>query len=381
MFSSAPTIQSIVHDFRLDQMMRYSLFAPRLYNLCRAFGMQAGNIMPSRAFCSDENQGYPIMLIAKHFGAFPFNHGRVGGIVATDRHGPHSHHGQDLMIIQASHVGFDPETQAFGQYTRPHTCNNDKTTTCGKIGGVLHWYQQAYHFAGKNIHLGWEKGKPTVCIDNQLLDNNREQGLFLNLEKMIATEAGQPYLLRVQSTSRLFVAAPKFYQQLKAQWSAPEQSVPIGTNLAADLFQYRRDIDYVPENSNHMEHNLINFMPWIVTAKNPLLIAAQVNTQAEFDRCFRSISQDPAYDNKRLLFISCLHIDISPAEGQLFPLTKCIPWAAYLQDGQGHTQILEQQTLIEQLLQQDTQNPDQIDIETEISQMSAVDEVKIPLTD
>ena len=57
--------------------------------------------MPSRAFCSDESQGYPIILITKHFGTFPFNHGLVGGIVATDRHAPHSHHGKDLVIIQA----------------------------------------------------------------------------------------------------------------------------------------------------------------------------------------------------------------------------------------------------------------------------------------
>ena len=77
--------------------------------------------MPSRAFCSDESQGYPIILIAKHFGTFPFNHGLVGGIVATDRHGPHAHHGKDLVIIQASHVGYDPESGRFGVYRRLQT--------------------------------------------------------------------------------------------------------------------------------------------------------------------------------------------------------------------------------------------------------------------
>ena len=74
--------------------------------------------MPSRAFCSDENQGYPIILIAKHFGSFPFNHGRVEGIVATDRHGPHAHHGKDVVIIQVSHVGYEPATEQFGMYRR-----------------------------------------------------------------------------------------------------------------------------------------------------------------------------------------------------------------------------------------------------------------------
>ena len=69
-------------------MMRYNLFMPRLYNWCLSLGFKPGKIMPSRAFCSDESQGYPIIIIAKHFGTFPFNHRRVGGIVATDRHGP-----------------------------------------------------------------------------------------------------------------------------------------------------------------------------------------------------------------------------------------------------------------------------------------------------
>ena len=61
-------------------MMRYSAFVPRLYNLCKSQGFEPGRIMPSRAFCSDENQGYPIILMAKHFGIFPFDHGRVGGL-------------------------------------------------------------------------------------------------------------------------------------------------------------------------------------------------------------------------------------------------------------------------------------------------------------
>ena len=84
MFWSNTKMHSIVRDFRIDQMMRYSLFVPRLYNLCRSLGFEAGNIMPSRAVCSDENQVFPIILITKHFGAFPFNHGRAGGIVATE---------------------------------------------------------------------------------------------------------------------------------------------------------------------------------------------------------------------------------------------------------------------------------------------------------
>ena len=76
-----------IKNFTINgMMMRYSVFIPRLYNFCKSQGFSPGKILPSRAFCADESQGFPIILITKHFGSFPFNHGRVGGIVATDRY-------------------------------------------------------------------------------------------------------------------------------------------------------------------------------------------------------------------------------------------------------------------------------------------------------
>lgn len=103
MYGTVSSISNLLGAYHMGEMaMSYSLFMPRAYNLAKSLGFKPVSIMPSRAFCSDESQGYPIILIAKHFGTFPFNHGRVGGIVATDRH---AHHGKDLVIIQASHVG------------------------------------------------------------------------------------------------------------------------------------------------------------------------------------------------------------------------------------------------------------------------------------
>ena len=159
MFSSNTNLQSVVGDFRIDDMMRYSLFVPRLYNLCKSLGFEAGKIMPSRAFCSDESQGFPIILITKHFGTFPFNHGRVGGIIATDRHGPHAEHGKDLVIIQASHVGYDPDTKTFGTYRRLQTAAHESSDSCGKIGAVLSWYLDEYAFARDNIFLPGQAGR------------------------------------------------------------------------------------------------------------------------------------------------------------------------------------------------------------------------------
>ncbi|MGB5717318.1 MAG: hypothetical protein WBN81_09515 [Gammaproteobacteria bacterium] len=76
--------------------------------------------------------------------------------VATGRHGPHADQGKDMVSIQASHVGYDPETGAFGSYCRLQTTDNKKTATCGKIDDVLQWYQDEYRFAQNNIpRPGW----------------------------------------------------------------------------------------------------------------------------------------------------------------------------------------------------------------------------------
>ena len=63
-----------ISDFQMEgKMMRYSLFVPRLYNFCISLGFTPGKIMPSRAFCSDENQGFPIILITKHLDMAPMH--------------------------------------------------------------------------------------------------------------------------------------------------------------------------------------------------------------------------------------------------------------------------------------------------------------------
>jgi len=52
---------------------------------------------------------------------------------------------------------------------------------------------------------------------------------------------------------------------------------------------------------------------------------------------------------------------------------------AYIQDGKGGSRTLEQPEIIEMLMQQSTENPDQIDLEASIQQMIDAREVKIAL--
>jgi len=155
--------------------------------------------------------------------------------------------------------------------------------------------------------------------------------------------------------------------------------MPIGTRLAPELFRYQRKIADDVEGKEHLERNLIEPMPWIVTSPSPLLTAAQINTQVEFDRAFRSLVKEHSYRGKNVVYVAGLNIDIAPEPGQLFPLTKFVPWAAYVQEQDGTHYTLEQAELMEKLQAQSAQNPDQIDLEDAIRQMGAADEIKITL--
>ncbi len=314
-------------DFRVDHfMLRYSIFIPRFYNLCKSYAFEAGKIMPSRAFCSDENQGFPIILITKHFGTFPFNHGSVGGIVATDRHGPHSHHGRDMAIIQASHVGYDPATKTFGNYRRLQMDGQIPTPTCGKICGITSWYEKEYMFAQENINFTCLNGVKAVIIDNQLLNPEREEGLILQLEKLQLIEPGWvPTLLQVFSTAKAYKVNTALQERLPPEYWQEGIMTPFGNQLSADFFHFRRNLTTQLEDNNHLESNLIHAMPQIITSPSPALAAAQVNTQVEFDRAYRSIAKEESYHGKNLAFIAGLHIDISPNRGQIFSSNQVHP--------------------------------------------------------
>ena len=361
-----------------DMMMRYNVFVPRLYNWCKSLGFTPGKIMPSRVFCSDESQGYPIIMIAKHFGTFPFNHGVVGGIVATDRHGPHAAHGQDMLIMQASHVGYDPENRVFGTYRRAQTTHMECSSSCGKIHQVISWYKNEYDFARQNILLHNEDGQQIIIVDNQLLRRDRDNSLLLRLEKLIANDTGgQPVPLKILSTAKVYSPAQEFAGRMGKMAFNRITPQPIGAHLTADMFYYQRDIPQMEEGAHHLEHNLINFMPQIVTSNSSSLLAAQITAQIEFDRTFRTIVKEHAYKGKKVLFIAGLNIDISPRPDQLFPLTKFVPWAAYIQDGDGYYFTLEQDELVQTLQQQSNDNPDQIDLEDAIRMMASAEEIKI----
>ena len=380
MYSANIDIQGTLADFSLGEVaLSYYDFVPRLYNLCRSLDFESGKILPSLAFCSDENQGYLNILIAKHFWAFPFDHGRVGGIIATDRHGPHAEHGKDLVILHASHVGYDPETRSFGSYHRRHTEHFETTASCGKIESVIEWYQEQYAFAKENIFLHRHQGELLISIDNQILNENRPEGLFLHLYKFVDRgEHGEFRPRKAFSISKCYRASSCLRDLLgESAWPDRDRQ-PIGAHLLPELFSFKRHISGDPETHGQLEENLISPMPWIVSAKFPLLTAAQANTQVEFNRAYRTLLNFKGHQGKRVVFISGLNIDISPHETQEFPSTFFVPWAAFIRDKTGHCSVLEQKSIWKRLLEQSDKNPDEVDFEIAIQKMK---ETKTPIFD
>jgi hypothetical protein len=364
-------LKSILGNFKIkDHTLEYEDFMARFYNMCIDEGMEHGKIMPSRAFCSDESQGMPIILMTKHFSAFPFNHGIVGGIMVEGRNGAYAHHGNDLAIIQASHVGYDKDTGHFGRYRRLQTHDCHLSSNCGQIQATLDWYQKEYAFASENTLLQKVGDQYLITIDKMLFQQAYSEGVFLDLAELVAMpkEGEKITPIKILSTAKVYSASHDLIDFLKQRnylWSE-SKAVPIGDTLTPDLFTFKREINQ----NNQNEKNLFQYMPWIVTSNEPMLSAAEVNVQVEFDKSYRNIVREPAYQGRKLIYIAGLNIDYSPEEGQLFSEMQFVPWAVYIQEVDGRHRVLEQDALYEKLLSYSHKNPNIMDINEALCKIS-----------
>ena len=365
--------------FNVDGMtIPYVEFVPKLYNLCIHLGFKKGLIMPSRAFCSDENQGIPIILLTKHFGTFPFNHGRVGGMIAIDRHAPHASHGEDSVIVQASHVGYDPVSEIYGTFLRSRMADKSISVSCGKLSHVITPYMEQYQFARDRIFLyKSDSGACMITVKNSFIDfftHPVKNGLVLRLENIV--KISEDACIRptgASSTMQVFEVSQEFVTRMALagyEWKSGNGEC-IGNYLTEDLFFFREDFHETDE-SILLERNIIDFMPRIVTSRNPLLRAAKINIQNEFARGVESIRRGKEYNGKNLLYIAGLNIDIS--EHSDYPATTYfVPWAAHIQvkkKSLGDFRYpMEQKALYDLLMKQSTQNPDEIDLKKEIERM------------
>ena len=233
---------------------------------------------------------------------------------------------------------------------------------------MLKKYQAEYRFAQDNIHISNAGEDCIITIDNLLLDANRRDGLFLDLDFMLTRHDNSWFqVVKAFSTAKSFVASKAFTSRLRERGCGGGKRIALGAGLTSELFQFRRNL---PEGlDSQLERNLLGSMPNIVVSDQPLLVAAQASVQVEFDRACRSVANEPGYHGKTLLYLSGMNIDISPSTDELFPETLFVPWAAYVQPHHGAPYTLEQADLVDRLLAQSTDNPDQVDLDQVIQNM------------
>ena len=268
-------------------------------------------------------------------------------------------------------------TMPFGVYQRHRTDGRAFGDNCGKLCAVLHWYQEEYRHAREQVLCGALDGEGAVIVDNQYLDDRRAEGLFLHLDSMVDSANGPTKML---STAKVFRASEALKQRLPAAtWQ--EAPRPIGANLAADLFSFRRPPAADIEGHDILEVALAPAMPTLVTSPNPALDAARFTTQVEFDRTYRSIVREGhgCYRNKNLLLVSGVNIDISPREHFPFPLIKFVPWAAYANLRDGRSFVWEQQEIADALRKQPLENPDRLSFDQSIQLMADADEIRFDI--
>ena len=385
-----PFVVREVAPFKIDGLaIPYPEFVPKLYNFCVVLGFHKGYIMPSRAFCSDENQGLPIILLTKHFGTFPFNHGRVGGMLAVDRHGPHSHHGDDLVIVQATHVGYDPDTGEYGTYKRPQIAGDNSCVSCGKLTHVITPYLDRYHFARERIFLSKDaQGRCLITTKASFIDFGShpvESGLVLKLSNIVDQD-NQGIIRPVSSasTTQTYEVSLSFQKRMENQgyeWRTGYEDT-IGEHLTSDLFFFKENF-HSTDDSIFIERQLLEFMPDIVSAKYPSLRAAKTTVQLEFARVVASIRGGDEYKGRNLLYIAGLNIDI-PENDSYPPHNYFVPWAAHIQlasdTPEEYTHPIEQEELYAILMSQSAENPDQADLKENIRTILKAPRLDIKVT-
>uniref|UniRef100_A0A6U2JA86 Limiting CO2-inducible protein B/C beta carbonyic anhydrase domain-containing protein n=1 Tax=Hemiselmis andersenii TaxID=464988 RepID=A0A6U2JA86_HEMAN len=360
---------------------RWGDFAPRLANLCNELGFAQGDTLPSRAFCSDENQMYPAIQITKHFATPPFDHGRVGGVVATDRHGPHAAHGKDLVLVAASHVGYDAGN--WGKYRRLVTEDDHVSTSCGMISAILGWYLAQYEDAQNRIRLVMNgDGDARVRIPTDLLDPNRPEGMYLVLSRMTKTGPnGLPVPIGRSAAYQEYEMLPALADRIK---KAPKndvndkinkgmydeaESAPIGGYLSSEMFGFRRETVDRGEPNYFLERHVLANIQEILTSAAPMLTAALAISQLEFERTARTLIASPAYKGKKVFFCAGVNVDISPAEGSkdllddLLGDTMFLPVSSLYIDEKGKAYSMQAMAFAKALSRQSTQNAAAVDLE------------------
>jgi hypothetical protein len=399
MFTSDSNVAPNKPGFSMAKNFRFSQFTPRLYNYCtQKMGMNHSTIMPARAFCSDGSQGFPTMLLAKHFGTFPFDYGQIGGTFDFNRTPAVVTHGRDLVVVQATHVGYDPVTKKYGKYPRHRTALRPEEVTyssnCGHVAGVSDPYIKAFQSAASHTQIGRsdKSGEYTVYIRNFFLSGETSRyknHVQFDIKRMFKS---QEYIAS-DPVGRTFIASSEFaahldkYPQFK-NLKAGDAAVPLGAALTPEWFTFERTNGV--EGRPLYEQNLKDIMEWVVVQPEPMLAAAQGCVQAEFHRFLSEIRfAKSMFDQKNMLYIAGVIVDVAPQPEQLvgdeafFPRTLFIPWAAYEQrynaaENKLEKRIWDQDKCFAELEACSTENPRAMVLDAEMQKLTGLPPIELP---
>lgn len=360
---------------------RFSQFVPRLFNyVTQKGGMEPGLIMPARAFCSDGSQGYPTMLMAKHFGTFPFDYGQIGGTFDFNRSPAYVSHGRDLVVVQATHVGYDETTKTYGKYPRHRTSTDPEhmvcTSNCGHVSGVTKPYVKAYQSAANHTLIAKNRatGQYHIYLRNFFLtecSNSRFSfRVKFDIDRMLLLTGPDRDRLALyvskDPVSRTFIASDEFARHLdKYKIFAEDSSVeegkffPLGEALTREWFTFERTPQGSTKVLGQYEENIQDQMDWVVTHPQPLLAAAQVCVQAEFHRFLTEIYfSKSTFENRNLFYIAGVIVDVAPSSDQIrsqcafYPRSLFVPWAAHVQR-QGENKLTPNNNFVKETWDQD----------------------------
>lgn len=356
-------------NFLTDSVaMDYSEFAPRLYNLCKQFGLRCEHMRLASAFCSDEEQGCPRLILTKHFGMFPVDIGTASGGINYPEIS--EEHATDLVIVQASHMGCIPASKGHEDHQESERMKRKESCVCHYQYETLRWYQKEYQFAQKGISINKEDGRYLLIIDNQLLNDGGREGLWLNMDKLVQRDASSNYVeVRQYSTAKAFETSEDFVERITETHFKKDEVKPIGQHLDSDLFYFKRNTTGIPGEECYRLHELNALMPEIITSPWPALALARASIQVEFDHTFRTLVKDKKYHDKNLVYITGVHQNVMQTAKRAFIPTLFVPWAAYIQQRNGIHIVLEQPELVKHLSRCPSDNTEKINLDIALREM------------
>ena len=343
----------------------YSDFAPRLYNFCHSAGLARRKLSLGAAFCTDQEHGRATLLLAKHFGVFPIELGNAGGVLDFRDARNWIARSNDIVLLQADHVlNASAVPLVTGSYG-PHAKSTERLTGCGALLSVLDWYQREYQYALSHVQFRQARARRLVEIDTVLLETNRKDGLCLNLDRLAEKSPNGAFQTDFGSDSKVI-----FHANTALPDSLFEgQDIQACNSLFPEWFSFNTSNPKTEKTLKCAEANLRDQMPYIVSAQDPLLAAAEINIQKEFGANTQRIRDSGVAKGKRLVYLTGINVETPNRSGKGFSEAAFIPWQAFIQDDEGKCEVLNQAALFHRLREASPVNADAINLDMALRQV------------